>query len=226
MSAAASTPVSRSRQQHEPADRALTTLEVAVEQLDGERVGLLDRFEERAPLGVVRLAESALPEARVTWWNVQIAGLESEVVRRCVLVVREADRRIRAPSVDDRHSCPDVAQRHCEVKRVLPDLDRGPPALHAGPVPVAPHDLLDWILEARGHEHRSQACRQCPLGDARRAIRRAGGGERRECQHERAHRRRHRRDGRPVSHGQRLRDVARPGPRRGRESWPSRRRRR
>src|SRR5438046_884190 len=73
-------------------------------------------------------------------------------------------------------------------------------ASSVGKVLVDPADLLRWVLEAGGHEHRPEADEQALLGDAGgsvgRAHRREGGAR----QHERAARGGERGDRDPVGH--------------------------
>src|SRR5436189_2673290 len=73
------------RREPEPADRALAALVVAVEDLDCERLPLLDRAPRVVELRRRRVAERALPEADVTGRDVDVARQPCELLERRVV---------------------------------------------------------------------------------------------------------------------------------------------
>src|ERR1700728_2888963 len=67
--------------QDEPVDCPLPALVVAVQQVDGQRLAVLDGLAGPLVVLAARVAERTLPEAGVSGRNVQVAGLGGEVIR-------------------------------------------------------------------------------------------------------------------------------------------------
>src|SRR3984957_1403218 len=94
---------------------------VAVEELDGPRLAILDDLAGRGSSWDPRFTEGALPESDVADGDVQIAGLPPELIKRRVRVL-VAPVRIKVPAqrraqVRDRSPVAPAHQRSCTFAR-------------------------------------------------------------------------------------------------------------
>jgi hypothetical protein len=172
-----------------------------VKQQHDQRLASPARGEHRGVVGILGVADRALPESDVAGRDVEVTGLMAEAIElRCCGADRGDLPGLHDPAVDDRDPQADVAQRQRHVQALLHRLEHRAVAGQRHPVAIAVHDPLGRILGARRREHRALLGEQRPLGDARCA----GGGlhraERRDREHHRARAGRQRGDRHPVRH--------------------------
>src|SRR6266700_197158 len=101
------------RLQHEAADRALATLDVAIEHINREQLAVIDRLQRAIAERIVRVAKGTLPEAHVRRRDVEVTCLRAELAQvRTVLGACPA--RLEPPAVDDADPLARVSQRDRE----------------------------------------------------------------------------------------------------------------
>src|SRR5207245_2191922 len=93
--------------------------------------------------------EGPLPETKVTRGDVEVAGQAGELFRRDRLVTSQLLCRIEVPAVQHRDAAPGVADRECQVDRLLARLGHAAASGRLDPLAFHERDLLRRILESR-----------------------------------------------------------------------------
>jgi hypothetical protein len=136
------------REQHEATDRALATFVIAVEQVDGDRVSVVDGATSRGG-GVGVWSEEAMPEAVIARRHVHVARQVKTLIglRRWVVFVEPTG--VKGPALQHREPRAGVAKGDCQVCAVVARLYPAMPAGHAHGVAVGKANLFGWILWPR-----------------------------------------------------------------------------
>src|SRR5580693_4875525 len=149
----------------EPGDYPLPALVVAVQQVDGQRLTILDGLASTLVVLAAGVAERTLPEAGVAGRNVQVAGLVGEVFRARAVFPAQVPR-VKSPPVQHGQPAAGVAQRCRQQNRPVLLLRERPSATEQHVIAALEIDLLRAIVQLRWNEQRAEPRHQGTLGNA------------------------------------------------------------